>query len=86
MDWITLIDKILTAIVLGMSLYFALRERIVKVEAEVLVLKKEVSEHKSENGMIFQELKSSIDNLNKTINKLEKSIVRLETRQGMEGM
>lgn len=79
MDWIQLIDKIITVALAVLAAYYSLRERVVKVEAALEVLKKDVTEHKTENGSMIHELKTSIDKLTNTINKLEKSIVRLET-------
>lgn len=79
MNWIDIVDKLIYVLLGGLSAYYALRERLVKVEARTTVLEKALEEEKTANSLIYQELKSSIDKLNNTINKLEKSIVRLET-------
>jgi len=79
MEWIDLIDKIITVTLAVAGVYYSLRERVVKAEAELKVLRKDMDKHKDDNSHMVSELKNSIDKLTSTINKLEKSIVRLET-------
>lgn len=79
MNWIEVVDKIIYVALAGLGAYYALRERLVKAEARISVLEKALMEEKTSNSLIYQELKNSIDKLTGTINRLEKSIVRLET-------
>jgi predicted nucleic acid-binding Zn-ribbon protein len=79
MNWIELIDKVISIVICVGFAYFYLRERIIKIESRIKSLEKEVLDNKNENTLIYQDLKNSIDRLTGTINKLEKSIVRLET-------
>lgn len=81
MDWISLLKELVLMLIAIVSLYYALRERMLNNENEIKSLKNEFLTLKSHQDKLGE----SIDKLSHSITKLDKSLTKLETINEIRG-